>query len=218
MNKIKLGIIGLGNMGSGHIRNICAGKCPRVEIAAICDCDRNMLPLAQAQLVKDGFDLGIRRTLRTGKRHGRRISLLGKTGVRISRDHALLYRQNAPMNKRAERGFGNVQAVKDLLFKKTALRIEKKTDAPLLLVQGTVPAQKRTARVARRDEGIKPLGFGCQRGSSQKHTLHPSFLHESGQRVFDRVRTERRFQRLSGGIPLCREIRTPPEWLLDALM
>ena len=39
MNKIKLGIIGYGNMGSGHVKNILKGKCPEVELAAVADID-----------------------------------------------------------------------------------------------------------------------------------------------------------------------------------
>ena len=37
MSKIKLGIIGIGNMGSGHINNVLEGKCPEIEIAAVAD-------------------------------------------------------------------------------------------------------------------------------------------------------------------------------------
>ena len=37
MEKIKLGIIGMGNMGSGHFRNVKDGKCPSVEVTAVCD-------------------------------------------------------------------------------------------------------------------------------------------------------------------------------------
>jgi predicted dehydrogenase len=37
MDKIRLGIIGLGNMGQHHARNILEGKIPRVELAAVCD-------------------------------------------------------------------------------------------------------------------------------------------------------------------------------------
>ena len=35
--KIKLGIIGFGNMGTGHTANIMSGNCPEVELVAICD-------------------------------------------------------------------------------------------------------------------------------------------------------------------------------------
>lgn len=37
MEKIRLGIIGFGNMGSGHFRNVKAGKCPSVQVTAVCD-------------------------------------------------------------------------------------------------------------------------------------------------------------------------------------
>ena len=33
--KIKLGIIGIGNMGSGHASNIKNGSCPEIELVAI---------------------------------------------------------------------------------------------------------------------------------------------------------------------------------------
>lgn len=37
MSKIKLGIIGIGNMGTAHCENILEGKCPDIEIVAIAD-------------------------------------------------------------------------------------------------------------------------------------------------------------------------------------
>ena len=37
MNKIKLGIIGMGNMGEGHWKNIKNGHTPKVELTAVCD-------------------------------------------------------------------------------------------------------------------------------------------------------------------------------------
>ena len=37
MSKIKLGIIGMGNMGRSHAKNIRDGKCPEVEIVAVAD-------------------------------------------------------------------------------------------------------------------------------------------------------------------------------------
>ena len=39
MRKLKLGIIGYGNMGSGHVNNIMAGKTPNTELTALCDID-----------------------------------------------------------------------------------------------------------------------------------------------------------------------------------
>ena len=37
MEKIKLGIIGMGNIGNVHANNILDGKCPEIELAAACD-------------------------------------------------------------------------------------------------------------------------------------------------------------------------------------
>ena len=37
MEKIKLGILGIGNIGTVHTNNILDGKCPRVELYAVCD-------------------------------------------------------------------------------------------------------------------------------------------------------------------------------------
>ncbi|MBQ9416009.1 MAG: Gfo/Idh/MocA family oxidoreductase [Clostridia bacterium] len=35
--KVRIGIIGCGNMGSAHFNNILAGKCPEIEVTAIAD-------------------------------------------------------------------------------------------------------------------------------------------------------------------------------------
>jgi predicted dehydrogenase len=35
--KIKLGIIGIGNMGSSHAKRVVEGKCPDFELVAIAD-------------------------------------------------------------------------------------------------------------------------------------------------------------------------------------
>ena len=43
MDKIRLGIVGLGNMGSGHFFNVCNGKCPSVEVTAVCDINKDKL-------------------------------------------------------------------------------------------------------------------------------------------------------------------------------
>ena len=52
MDKIKLGIIGIGNMGSGHASNIKSGKCPEIELAAIADMDK-VLSLGLVRDVKE---------------------------------------------------------------------------------------------------------------------------------------------------------------------
>ena len=38
MEKVRLGIIGMGNMGSGHAKNLMDGKVPEIEITAVADC------------------------------------------------------------------------------------------------------------------------------------------------------------------------------------
>ena len=47
--KIKLGIIGIGNMGSGHAKSIKNGKCPELELAAIADINPDRLNWATEQ-------------------------------------------------------------------------------------------------------------------------------------------------------------------------
>lgn len=37
MKKVKLGIIGVGNIGTTHVKNITEGRCPEIEIAAVAD-------------------------------------------------------------------------------------------------------------------------------------------------------------------------------------
>ena len=43
MEKIKLGIIGYGNIGKVHTDNIIGGKCPEVELCAVCDLKKEHL-------------------------------------------------------------------------------------------------------------------------------------------------------------------------------
>ena len=35
--KLKLGIIGVGNIASAHIGNVLEGRCPEIEITALAD-------------------------------------------------------------------------------------------------------------------------------------------------------------------------------------
>lgn len=37
MKKVKLGIIGVGNIGTTHVKNILQGRCPEIEVAAVAD-------------------------------------------------------------------------------------------------------------------------------------------------------------------------------------
>ena len=47
MKKVKLGIIGIGNMGSTHMKNILAGKCPEIDVAAVADIDSARIEAAK---------------------------------------------------------------------------------------------------------------------------------------------------------------------------
>lgn len=51
--KIKLGIIGIGNMGSGHARNILEGKCPDFTLTAVADINPVRLDWAKSNLSSD---------------------------------------------------------------------------------------------------------------------------------------------------------------------
>lgn len=53
MEQVKLGIIGVGNMGSGHIRNILAGKVPEIKIAAVADLKESRRQWAKENLPED---------------------------------------------------------------------------------------------------------------------------------------------------------------------
>ncbi|WP_105616152.1 Gfo/Idh/MocA family protein [Vallitalea okinawensis] len=46
MDKVRIGVIGIGNMGSGHAKNIVAGKVTNGELVAICDIDQDKLDKA----------------------------------------------------------------------------------------------------------------------------------------------------------------------------
>ena len=51
--KIKLGIIGIGNMGTGHAKNILTGKCPEFELVAAADINPERLAWAKESLSPD---------------------------------------------------------------------------------------------------------------------------------------------------------------------
>ena len=50
MKKIRLGILGIGNMGSTHAKKIVAGKCPDFELVAVADLDPARLSWAKENL------------------------------------------------------------------------------------------------------------------------------------------------------------------------
>ncbi len=50
MEKIKLGILGMGNIGRLHLDNVLGGHCPSVEVSAVCDIDEKKLGYAKEKL------------------------------------------------------------------------------------------------------------------------------------------------------------------------
>ena len=50
MRKVRLGLIGVGNIGSAHVRNILEGKCPELEITAVADRRESRREWAREQL------------------------------------------------------------------------------------------------------------------------------------------------------------------------
>ncbi|MBR4068505.1 MAG: Gfo/Idh/MocA family oxidoreductase [Clostridia bacterium] len=51
--KIRLGIIGIGNMGSGHANNVVKGSCPELELVAVADINPDRLAWAKKNLSED---------------------------------------------------------------------------------------------------------------------------------------------------------------------
>lgn len=47
MNKVKMGIIGIGNMGSSHAKNLLEGKVPDMELVAVADCQEERRSFAK---------------------------------------------------------------------------------------------------------------------------------------------------------------------------
>ncbi|RZT02280.1 Gfo/Idh/MocA family protein [Cuneatibacter caecimuris] len=50
MDKVRLGIIGVGNMGSGHSQNLVEGKVPEIELTAVADLKENRRQWAKENL------------------------------------------------------------------------------------------------------------------------------------------------------------------------
>ena len=47
MKELKIGIIGIGNMGHTHAKNIFEGKINRLKLVAVCDIDKSKLEKAK---------------------------------------------------------------------------------------------------------------------------------------------------------------------------
>jgi len=52
MQKVRLGIIGVGNIGSTHTRNIMAGRCPEIDLCAVADLRPERLAWAEENAPK----------------------------------------------------------------------------------------------------------------------------------------------------------------------
>ncbi len=47
MKKIRLGILGVGNIGRDHVKRVVNGECPEIELAAVCDLKPDRLAFAR---------------------------------------------------------------------------------------------------------------------------------------------------------------------------
>lgn len=50
MDKVRMGIIGIGNMGTSHAQNIKGGRCPEIEVTAVADISPERLKWAEEKL------------------------------------------------------------------------------------------------------------------------------------------------------------------------
>lgn len=55
MAKVKLGIIGVGNMGTGHSKNYLDGLMPEIEITAVADRNPARREMARRSSRREGF-------------------------------------------------------------------------------------------------------------------------------------------------------------------
>ena len=52
MKKVRLGIIGMGNMGTGHLDHTLTGRTPEIEVTAVADTNPARLEATRALLNK----------------------------------------------------------------------------------------------------------------------------------------------------------------------
>ncbi len=50
MAKVRLGIIGIGHIGTYHVKNLIDGKCPEIDLVAVCDINPERLAWAKENL------------------------------------------------------------------------------------------------------------------------------------------------------------------------
>ena len=55
MDKVRFGIIGLGNMGKSHTKNFLAGKVPEAELTAVCDTNPEKIQAAKELFGEEHF-------------------------------------------------------------------------------------------------------------------------------------------------------------------
>ena len=47
MEQVRLGIIGIGNMGTAHANNIKDGKCPEIKLTAVADINLSLIHISE---------------------------------------------------------------------------------------------------------------------------------------------------------------------------
>ena len=67
MDTVRLGIIGLGNMGNGHLRNLKQGLIKNVEVAALCDIDEKKMDAVRNDWKDAAFYKDYKELLKSGK-------------------------------------------------------------------------------------------------------------------------------------------------------
>ena len=55
MNEVRIGIIGIGGMGSNHAKMILSGQVPRLRLTAVADVSQSRLDWAKENLPEDIF-------------------------------------------------------------------------------------------------------------------------------------------------------------------
>lgn len=57
MEKVRYGVIGIGNMGSGHVNNLLEGKIPNAVLTSVCDLKQDRLEWAKSAAAKNGAEV-----------------------------------------------------------------------------------------------------------------------------------------------------------------
>lgn len=53
MEKIRLGVLGVGNIGGDHVKRIVGGECPKIALCAVCDLKKERLAFARGVAGED---------------------------------------------------------------------------------------------------------------------------------------------------------------------